>query len=180
MVCVQRQKMEYSNLIIVCYTGGTAGDIVSQILDPSELSFNRQRLKKPHTFGTNKEKDLFLLSSLWKSVPSHDFAYHQQSNHSILGIVCNNFDSAIWAAERFKKLHRPHVWQEMTSYCGANDIEAYAQNIIDFGKMVEQYTNNVLYLDSIISGSAIIDLHQLGYQTPGIHLYDQWLLKNFK
>jgi hypothetical protein len=172
--------MESSDLIIVCYTGGTAGDLISQILDHSELSLDRQRLKKPHTFSTVKEKDLFLKNSPWKSIPSHDFAFHQQSNHSILGIVCNTMDSAIWAAKRFKKLHSWHVWQEMTSYCGADDIETYAQNIIDFGKMVEQYTNNVLYLDSIISGQAIISLHQLGYQTPGAHLYSQWLLKNFK
>jgi len=164
--------------IIVCYTGGTAGDIVSQILDPAELSLDRQRLKKTHLFSNNQEKDLFLDTVEYMSVPSHDFDYHQTNNHKILGIVCQTMPTAIWAASRFKELHRPHVWKEMTKFCGADTVEAYAQVILDFGNMLANYTSNVLYLEDIINGCAIEKLHILGYQTPGEYKYKKWLIEN--
>ena len=49
--------------VIVCYTGGTAGDIISKIVDPGEMSLDRQRLKKPHLFSCDEEKDLQALST---------------------------------------------------------------------------------------------------------------------
>lgn len=167
-----------ANPTIVCYTGGTAGDIVSLILDPSDLSKERQRLKKPHQFFNDQEKDQFLATAPWLSVPSHDFEYHRRHNHAILAIVCRQKDQAMWAAERFKKIHRPHVWEEMTQHCGANDIETYAQMILDFGNMVEQYSSNVLYLDEILSGQAVDKITALGYSTPGVDHYQQWLADN--
>lgn len=169
-----------ANTTIVCYTGGTAGDIVSVILDPSDLSKERQRLKKPHQFSNNQEKDTFLATAQWLSVPSHDFEYHRSRKHDILAIVCRQKNQALWAAERFKKIHRPHVWEEMTQHCGANDIETYAQMIMDFGSMVEQYSNNVLYLDDILSGQAVDKLNAMGYVTPGTDQYRQWLSDNTK
>ena len=53
--------------IIVCYTGGTAGDIVARIIDNQELSKDRQRLKKPHLFFSDKEKDQSINDSIWGS-----------------------------------------------------------------------------------------------------------------
>ena len=164
--------------IIVCYVGGTAGDIISQILDPSELSGYRQQLKKPHLFANDQEKNLFLETSGFASVPSHDFEYHSNYNHKLLGIVCRYRSDSLWAAHRFKKLHRPQVWKEMTAFCGADTEEAYAQAIIDFGTMLANYTSNVLYLDDIINGCAIDRLHVLGYQTPGEYKYKKWLIDN--
>ena len=120
-----------ANTTIVCYTGGTAGDIVSLIIDPAELSRDRQRLKKPHLFASDAEKDNFLDTAPWASVPSHDFEYHQRRQHEILAIVCRTKPNALWAAERFKSMHRPHVWEEMTQHCGAADVETYAQMILD-------------------------------------------------
>jgi hypothetical protein len=164
--------------IIVCFVGGTAGDIVSQILDPSELTLERQRLKKAYLFASDQEKDIFLETAQYTSVPSHDFEYHRNQNHKVLGIVCRNMHDAVWAASRFKALHRPHVWKEMTAFCSADTIEAYAQMILDFGSMLANYTSNVLYLDDIIAGKAITCLSELGYQTPGEHKYKKWLTEN--
>jgi hypothetical protein len=162
--------------VIVCYTGGTAGDIVSQIIDDRELSNDRQRLKKPHLFLSNEEKDQYINNSTWGSLPSHDFEYHRERQHIILGIHCRDMESAMWAATRFKAMHRPHVWEEMSRACGATSIEQYAQMIIDFGNMVASYTHNMLYLDRIIAGYAITDLTNLNIPTPGKQLYTEWLV----
>jgi hypothetical protein len=164
--------------VIICYTGGTAGDIISRIIDPRELSVDRQRLKKPYLFSSSEEKDQYIKNSIWDSLPSHDFDYHRAQHHKILGIQCRDMQSAMWAATRFKNIHRPHVWEEMSRACGATNIEQYAQMIIDFGNMIANYTNNVLYLDRIISGYAIADLLDLDVSVTvtGKDLYMSWLI----
>jgi hypothetical protein len=162
--------------VIVCFLGGTAGDLVAAILDPRELTLERQRLKKQHLFANDDEKDLFLSTTIYKSIPSHDYAYHVRKNHQVLGVVCRDMTNAMWAAARFKRLHRPHVWQEMTAFCGADSVEAYAKTMLDFGNMIANYTDNLLYLDEIVDGHAVKRLQDLGYQTPGKHKYTEWLL----
>lgn len=164
--------------IIVCYTGGTCGDIISQILDPAELTTDRQRLKKPHLFTNSQEKDLFLSTTQYLSIPSHDFEYHRDSGHNVLAIVCRYMPDAIWAATRFKSLHKPHVWKEMTKFCGANSIESYAQMILDFGNMIANYATDIVYLDDIVHGKAVSCLIGLGYTTPGANKYKEWLIDN--
>jgi len=164
--------------VIVCFVGGTAGDIISVILDPCDLTLDRQQLKKSHLFVNDTAKDAFLKTTRYYSVPSHDFEYHRKHNHKILGIVCRHMPDALWAASRFKDLHRPHVWKEMTAFCGADTIEAYAQMILDFGNMLADYTSNVLYLDDIINGHAVDRLKELGYQVPGEDIYKKWLIEN--
>lgn len=164
-----------SSVTIVCFVGGTAGDIITQLLDPGALTTERQRLKKPHLFASDCEKDLFLKAIGFASIPSHDFEYHYKNNHNVLGIACRSLTDAIWAANRFKKLHSPHVWQEMSISCGANTVEEYAQTIMDFGNMISDYTSNVLYLDDIVNGYAVARLQAMGYQTPGTNKYKEWL-----
>ena len=164
--------------VIVCYTGGTAGDIISRIIDPSDLSVDRQRLKKPHLFSSIEEKDQYINESQWASLPSHDFEYHRSKQHKILGIQCRDMQLALWAANRFKALHRPHVWEEMSRAYGADTIEQYAQLIIHFGNMIASYTDNVLYLDRIVAGHAIEDLGRLGLPVQGAELYKEWLNSN--
>jgi hypothetical protein len=167
-----------ANTVIVCYCGGTAGDIISLLLDPRELTMERQRLKKPNSFANNKEKDFFLSTVQYLSVPSHDFEYHRERGHEILGIVCRTMPCASWAATRFKALHRPHVWKEMTAFCGAETVEAYTQVILDFGNMIASYTSNVLYLEDIVCGNAATRLKEMGYQISGQDHYEIWLQHN--
>jgi hypothetical protein len=66
----------------------------------------------------------------------------------------------------------------MTAFCGADTVESYAQMIMDFGNMLANYTDNLLYLDDIINGNAIRQLNELGYQTPGEDKYKKWLRDN--
>jgi hypothetical protein len=183
--------MDHTRLIpnIVCYVGGTCGDLLSAMLDSTGCTIangsikqeqQRQRLKKPHSFAGNEEKDQYLLSmtGVYKSVPSHDLAYHIERKHSFLSVVVENFDTAYWAADRFKQLHRPHVWNEMQRLCGAQTVKDYAQIIINFSKLVALHTQNVVLLDSIVEGRAVEQLEYItnkSLSTEANDLYTQWL-----
>jgi len=183
--------MDYSNLTIVCYTGGTCGDLVSAIIDPSDAKFNstlktvlhntnRIQLKKPHLFGSNQEKDQYLhdMSKLYSSIPSHDLDYHIQQKHKFVSITVEDFDVALWAARRFKNCHRPHVWEEMQKVCNVNNIEEYAQVLMDFSKLVSQHTDRIVKLEDVKNGNVINSLEAiLGYSLPknNKNLYSNWL-----
>lgn len=177
-------------LTIICYTGGTCGDLISAIIDPSDAEFKRNAvwhnqericLKKPHLFETDLEKDQYIntISKKYLSIPSHDLDYHVRLGHTFISIVTDKFNVAMWAARRFKTLHRPHVWEEMQHACGANTIEEYAQMLIDYSNMVRAHTDKVLDLERIYRGHAIEDLQN--WLTNPIskssqNLYKNWLL----
>ena len=183
--------MDHNRVIpdIVCYVGGTCGDLISAMLDPigcviTNTSIRqdqqRQRLKKPHSFTTDEEKDQYLwsMSEVYKSVPSHDLAYHIERKHSFLSVVVENFDTAYWAADRFKQLHRPHVWDEMQRFCGAQTVKDYAQIIVNFSKLVALHTQNVVLLDLIVEGQAVEQLEYItkkSLSTEAKDLYTHWL-----
>jgi len=175
--------MEYSVMNIVCYTGGTCGDMISGILDPTSAHFknttvmfdqNRTRLKKPHLFQSDSEKDQYLIEveKKYKSIPSHDLDYHIRQAHDFVGITVQDKAVALWAAKRFKRLHRDHVWQEMTAACGADSIEDYAQMMIDFSNLVKQHTDRIVTLESIRAGTA---LDNPVLKTASKNFYLNWL-----
>lgn len=167
--------------------GGTCGDLITAMLDPTDcelsatgnvkLAPSRSRLKKPHEFNNIQEKDLYL-ETQHQSIPSHDLDYHILRKHEIIGLTVNTIDCAKWAADRFKKLHRPHVWQQVMQASGVKDTHEYAQMMLDFSNLVVKYTSNVLSLEDILAGNAIIRLQEL---TGGIinsdsqEFYKQWL-----
>ena len=167
---------------IVCYTGGTCGDMISAILDPAGADFknttvmlvqDRTRLKKPHLFESDTEKDQYLIEAekKYQSIPSHDLDYHIRRGHDFVGITVQDKTVALWAAERFKKLHRAHVWKEMTAACGADTVEGYAQMMIDFSNLVIQHTNKIITLESIKAGTVL--QNQL-LSTVNKNLYQNW------
>jgi hypothetical protein len=86
-----------------------------------------------------------------------------------------DFTIAMWAADRFRNLHRPHVWQEMQSKCGASTIEEYAQMLIDYSNMVVHNTDCIVKLEDIRNGQAIDALKKLGINNPRKNLYLNWL-----
>lgn len=151
---------------IVCYTGGTCGDMISAIIDPTSAYFRnttvmfeqgRTLLKKPHLFESDEAKDQYLVDAekKYQSIPSHDLDYHIRKGHKFIGITVQDPDVALWAANRFKKLHRPHVWEEMTTMCGINSVNEYAQIMIDFSNLIVQHTNSIITLESIRNGTAL-------------------------
>jgi hypothetical protein len=171
---------------IICFTGGTCGDILTVMIDSTEvdlshtwlgLSAERCRLKKPHTFCNDLEKNLYLdqVSLLYNSIPSHDLDYHVRQRHNFISITVKDFGVALWASTRFKEIHRPHVWEEMQRVCGATTIEEYAQRIIDYSNMVQQHTDCIVTLERILSGHAIEDLSQWIKTDLNIDIYKRWL-----
>lgn len=191
MVCVQGHAVESNSLKIVCYTGGTCGDLITALIDPTDVEFNtllktlnhnitRLKLKKPHLFLSNKEKDSYLqeISKQYTSIPSHDLEYHAQQNHSFISITVNDFDVALWAASRFKNCHRPNVWKEMVAKCGAESINDYAQILIDFSQLARQHTDKLVKLEDIKQGNVIEPLEKiLDYRLPSTNknIYYNWL-----
>ena len=100
---------------IVCYTGGTCGDMISAILDSAGGYFtnnrvmfdqDRTQLKKPHLFNSDTEKDQYLIEAgkKYRSIPSHDLDYHIRNAHDFIGITVQDNAVALWAATRFKKI----------------------------------------------------------------------------
>jgi hypothetical protein len=176
-------------LIVVCYIGGTCGDLISAMIDPIDAEFRantvwhnpeRTRLKKPHLFDNDLDKDRYIndVGNRYSSISSHDLDYHVKSGHEFISIVTDKFNVALWAARRFKKLHRPHVWEEMQRACGASTIEDYAQTLIDYSTMVKKYTNKVLDLESIYCGSVIQNLQPWLAKPigkPSQNLYKNWI-----
>lgn len=176
---------------IVCYTGGTCGDLVSALIDPSNAILNfsngtvqhseaRQRLKKPHLFSNSIDKDTYIqtIGQQYHSIPSHDLNYHVERKHEFISVTVKDFGLAMWAAERFRNCHRPHVWEEMTKVCGVDDIAGYAQILVDFSNMVAQHTNNVVELEDIATGQAVITLENiLSTDLPlaNKQFYQDWL-----
>ena len=178
--------MDTTTLKIICYTGGTCGDLIAAMIDSTDTEFesstvmhvqHRQRLKKPHTFANDEEKDQYIqeIAGQYCSIPSHDLAYHVRRSHGFISITVQDFNVAMWAARRFRGLHRPHVWQEMQTACGASSTEDYAQLLIDYSNMVVNHTMDVVKLEDIRNGHALDALSKLGINSQHKNLYHNWL-----
>jgi hypothetical protein len=174
---------------IVCYAGGTCGDLLCGMLDSKDavfargtVSHNRARLalKKPHQFDNDEQKDQYLedVGKLYDSVPSHDLQYHVKRNHKFITISVSDMNTAIHAATRFKNLHRPHVWDEMQRACGAATVEAYAQILIDFSNLARTYSQRTVALEDILKGNAVEQLEnciQRPISKKSTEFYLNWL-----
>lgn len=183
--------MGCSMIEIVCYMGGTCGDLISAIIDCRDTQFDRsrmihteirQRLKKPHLFSTDKDKDDYLkqveADTDYRSISSHDLTYHINSGHSFIGITCDDFKIALKAACRFKNFHRPHVWNEMQSASGAKTVDDYAQMILDFSNLVRQHTDKTVKLESIMSGNVLpelSDILKISFDKSSQNVYKNWM-----
>lgn len=178
-------------MIFVVYMGGTCGDLLASLLDWSGCSINpttlamqmpkdRQRLKKPHLFADDRERDQYVtdMGYKYKSLPSHDLSYHQRRQHDFISITVDAFPHALWAAKRFQSVHRPEVWKEVQQIHKINSIDDYANMILDYSSMIKKAATITVTLDSILSGQAIDRLEDLGFavseDVKQLH-YPQWL-----
>lgn len=177
-------------LNIICFMGGTAGDLITAVIDSAGVEVNngsitlpisRALFKKPHNFNNDFEKDTIIETTSYQSISSHDYEYHQQRGHNLLCIGIDDMPSAMWAAVRFKNLHRPQVWTEMTQKCGANSIEEYAQMYIDFTNMVRQNPKvRILNITDILTGKLLEVLTEMGITTDrrAEEIYTAWTKTN--
>lgn len=158
---------------IVVYMGGSCGDLVTAMIDHNDVGFNfgfdtvkltpqRQRLKKPHEFVDDQDKDNYLesISRTYKSVPSHDIEYHTRRRHSFVGITVTDPSTALWAAQRFRYAHRPRVWQSMAEACGITHVEQYAQLLLDYGSMIRNRTDRLVDVKAIRQGELLPHLER--------------------
>lgn len=183
--------MEPGDLKIICYTGGTCGDLVTAVIDPTGATLNqrlntvthtayRTKLKKPHLFFNNDEKLQYLgdIKSQYQSIPSHDLDFHVSKKHDFISITVQDKNIALWAAERFKNCHRPHVWEEMQRVCGANSVDDYADILIHYSTAVKNHTNKLIQLEDILAGKLIESLElglSLTISEQGKDFYHSWI-----
>lgn len=177
--------------IPVVYMGGCCGDLLSSLIDWQDSTFNilqrkmvlpeqRQRLKKHHLFANDMEKDSFLREILAKyaSVPSHDLDYHAARAHWFIGIAVEDPSLALWAAHRFKDVHRPAVWQQIENLLQIEHWEEYAQVILDYSGLIKSKTDHIIYLEDIVAGHGLERLENLLGQelrSPGTsNAYRNW------
>lgn len=177
--------------IVVCYTGGTCGDLVTALIDPRDCEIHNGRvihvpqrceLKKPHQFTDDMQKDQYLEQAFqsYQSISSHDLEYHVDRGHDFLTITVQDPKIALWAAERFQSLHRPQVWHEMVEHCGAKDVRGYAQILIDYSKMVANRAPHRVHLEHIVQGHAVTEIERIlgmSVSMAAQQLYFDWLEK---
>jgi hypothetical protein len=172
---------------IVCYLGGTCGDLVVAMIDTSnavvengavKIDMERQRLKKSWQFQSDQDRNLYVesMQCQYRSIPSHDPDYHLRNNQSFIAVVVKEKSTAKWAAQRFKDLHKTHIWQEMQSVNNANSIEKYAQDMLDWSSWIKQHTVQTISVEDIINGRAHDALSSIiAIDAKGINFYSQWL-----
>ncbi len=126
---------------------------------------------------SEKNQYLQTVAQQYKSISSHDLDYHIQKQHKFVTIEILNWDTAVWAANRFKQLHRPHVWEEMQKACGASTVESYAQAIMDSAQLSKRYADFAVTLESIRHGTVDKDLKLHGFEVSqsAKELYQSWL-----
>jgi hypothetical protein len=167
---------------IICFMGGACGDIVVASLDPTDTQINgnrismplhRQLLKKPHLYRTSEDKDVYLdfIGRHYRSVPSHNTEYHIEQKHNFYSITVDDMSVAQWAAQRFKDLHQPKVWDEMTRVINCNSVEDYANFLKNYSGVVKGKAN-IIRLEDIIGGNLA---NYIEVDQNGKDMYYNWL-----
>ena len=177
---------------IICYTGGTCGDLLTAFFDTSKAKVDpngsvlhdkhRTLLKKPHA-TCELEKIKFLQQCQYLSVPSHSLQFHVDHAHDFYSVSVDSKADALWAAARFRDLHKPHVWLEMCQACGVDSIDGYAQTLLDYSNMVAHYTNKIVKLEYILDGSALDKISNIcdcELDPEAAKFYSDWLNINEK
>ena len=168
---------------IVCFMGGACGDIVTAVIDPKDaqldgnrikLPLHRQLLKKPHLYKKDSAKNEYIdfISNNYKSIPSHDTDFHIRNNHKFITIEVNDIDIGMWAAERFQKLHSPHVWDEMMKASNYKTVKDYAQALIDHKTLISPNADMRINLKDIVDGKI---QNYFDIDEKSKVFYQQWL-----
>jgi hypothetical protein len=177
------------SLDFVVYMGGTCGDLITAMIDSTDarlgdqgqvmLSPDRVKLKKPHQFANDSERDHYVQQALlnYRILSSHDIQYHQRKQHQFLAIGVKNYITATWAAQRFKDLHQPHVWEEMMQACGAETVGQYAETMLHYTTLVESLATQMIWLEDILAGEVHKQLQNY-FQTVDVEFYQLWLKAN--
>lgn len=175
-------------MIVVSYMGGCCGDLVSALIDPATAKFTgsnillskqREFFKLHPTASLADKNNAYIeLSSLYQSAPSHQLEYHLDHSHQVIGIVVEDKELALWAANRFKTLHLPRVWQKICVGMGISTVEEYAESLIGFSTKVSNCAQKIITLADIVNGKAILALGSHGISCSTHQMYSKWLKLN--
>lgn len=175
-------------MIIVCYMGGTAGDLVTAVIDDTDTILDdnkliihpdRSKLKKPHLFKTSEETIDYIntMGLKYRSLPSHSTDHHIEQNTEFITITVDNIELAKWAANRFKELHLPHVWEEVMRYSNITTVDEYAEMMLSYSNLVKKHTDKIINLKDILDGKLIEQLSEYTKLPLNVDLYNYWLSK---
>lgn len=172
---------------IICYLGGTCGDLVVAMIDGRNATIkngsvstdpDRQQLKKSWKFSNDQDRNLYVdrIKQHYKSIPSHDPDYHIRNNQPFVAITVDTKSTALWASKRFKELHRTQVWKEMTAANNAGTIEKYAQDMLDWSSWIKEQTKRTIRLEDILDGRADKQISSIiTIESAGVDFYKHWL-----
>jgi hypothetical protein len=169
--------------------GGTYGDLVSGLINENIKvddikkvvvpSADSSRLKKPHLFSNDHQKNQYLeeVAQKFNSISSHDAEYHIRNNHEFLAIVVDDYASALRCAYRFKLSHRDEVWNEMMTKCGASTVEDYANAILNFSHMIKKHAKWSVSTTEIENGEILLRIQEIQnkpIQSSVYEMYKHW------
>ena len=175
---------------IVCFAGGTSGDLVVAMIDSLDCGYeindhrinltkDRSGMKKPWMFKNADEKRNYITDTFeaYDSLPSHDVDFHiGEKSENVIGITC--FDKVLRdkSASRFKNLHTSEVWDSLTKVTNTKTLDQYSNDILEISKKLK---NNFLTIDlsQIVGGNLPDLLHQMGFDitVKSGSLYEDWL-----
>ena len=176
--------------MIICFAGGTAGDIVTALVDNKNCEINknsgsvkipkdRSLLKKPHLFLNNQQKTDYIedMNKKYSSIPSHDLDYHLAEGHTFIGIICQNEKLRLMASKRFKDLHKSKIWKEMSDVSSSETVKQYADDIFHMSKKMLDSKNYCIELSDIINGNLInvLNKNNIKIEEENKLFYKEWL-----
>jgi hypothetical protein len=175
---------------IVCFAGGTSGDLVVSVLDPKNCDYNpsqgkvkiskdRSVMKKFWQFTNTKQKKDAIKNGFenYDSLPSHDVDFHiDHGQDKVIGITCFDKDLRDRSATRFKNLHSNQVWDSLTKVSKTETIEQYSDDILQISRKLERAFTTI-DLKEIIKGNLISRLTEMEYtiSDESLEIYKKWM-----
>jgi len=176
--------------VIVCYAGGTAGDLMTAVIDNTDCSYDssknklkigkeRSLMKKFYLFKERNDKINYIknIFQTFKSLPSHDVDFHTRyKEFNTLGITCFDEKLRFLSSKRFKILHSEKVWESLQEVSLASTIEEYSNNIFEISKKIQ---DNFIHIDllEVLKGDLINFLEKNNFKisAESKSLYNKWL-----
>ena len=174
---------------IVAYTGGSCGEMVTAVIDPTGYHFNGrylELLKYDRSKLKNREWDFSLsnidrdnvineLALKYKSLPSHKIDYHVLRKHDVIFIDSTEPGIDEWVFNRLHDIHGKNEWLNLEK-----DKEVFFNNLQENQQVMLSIAKRVIKLRDILEGK-LIDVLKTYVSTPlNESLYYTWLEQTIK
>lgn len=176
---------------IVAYTGGSCGEMVTAVIDPTGYHFNGrylELLKYDRSKLKNREWDFSLsnidrdnaineLALKYRSLPSHKLDYHAFRKHDVIFIDATQPGMEEWVFNRINDIHsgKHKQWLNLEK-----DKESYINNFYPSQQFLLPIAKRIIKLRDILEGK-LIDVLKTYVATPlNEALYYTWLDQTLK